>query len=124
LRAVRRLSIVALAVALAAAPAASARPTATCKSLDMRYAFVPGGAKNFGVFQLLVTGGSCATARRVARAWMTKFEASIQSGSGTPPRSAAGFTFTTLRSSAAQTYRERGRRGTTSMRFDYRVPNG
>jgi hypothetical protein len=90
----------------------------------MRYPFVPGGAKNFGVFQLLVTGGSCATARRVAKAWMTKFEASIQSGSGTPPRSAAGFTFTTLPTTAAQTYRERGRRGTTSIRFDYRVPNG
>jgi hypothetical protein len=123
---VRRLSLpaIALAAVLVAAPAASARPTLTCKSYDMRYPFVPGGAKNFGVVQLLVTGGSCATARRVAKAWMTRFEASIQSGSGTPPRSAGGFTFTTLPTSAAQTYRERGRRGTTSIRFDYRVPNG
>ena len=122
----RRLSLLAIALSavLVAAPAATARPTLTCKSADMRYPFVPGGAKNFGVFQLLVTGGSCATARRVAKAWMTKFEASIQSGSGTPPRSAAGFTFTTLPTNAAQTYRERGRRGTTSIRFDYRVPNG
>ena len=118
------LIAIVLAAVLVAAPTASARTTLTCKSADMRYPFVPGGAKNFGVFQLLVTGGSCATARRVAKAWMTKFEASIQSGSGTPPRSAAGFTFTTLPTTAAQTYRERGRRGTTSIRFDYRVPNG
>lgn len=122
----RRLALIALAVAaaLVAAPAASARPTLTCKSADMRYPFVPGGAKNFGVFGLLVTGGSCTTARRVAKAWMTRFEASIRSGSVTPPRSAGGFTFTTLPTSAAQTYRERGRKGTTSIRFDYRVPNG
>jgi hypothetical protein len=55
---------------------------------------------------------------------MTKFERSITSGSAKPPRSAAGFTFTTLPATAAQTYRERGRKGTTSIRFDYRVPNG
>jgi hypothetical protein len=123
---VRRLSLLAIALVavLVAAPAASARPTLTCKSADMRYPFVPGGAKNFGVFGLLVTGGSCTTARRVAKAWMTKFEAAIQSGSAKPPRSAGGFTFTTLPSAASQTYRERGRRGTTSIRFDYRVPNG
>lgn len=122
----RRLSLLAIALtaALVATPAATARPTLTCKSADMRYPFVPGGAKNFGVFQLLVTGGSCATARRAAQAWMTKFEASIRAGSSTPPRSAGGFTFTTLPTTAAQTFRERGRRGTTSIRFDYRVPNG
>ena len=55
---------------------------------------------------------------------MTKFEARIRSGSATPPRVAVGFTFTTLRRTAAQTYRERGRRGSTSIRFDYRVLNG
>jgi curli biogenesis system outer membrane secretion channel CsgG len=123
---VHRLALV-IALAsgvLVAAPAASARPTLTCKAADLRYAFVPGGAKNFGVFKLTVTGGTCATARRVAKTWMTRFEASIRSGSATPPRSAAGFTFTTLPTTAAQTYRERGRRGTTSIRFDYRVPNG
>jgi hypothetical protein len=123
---VKRLSLIAivLAAVLTAAPAATARPTLTCKSADMRYPFVPGGAKNFGVFGLLVTGGSCATARRVAQAWMTRFEASIRSGSGKPPRSAGGFTFTSLPTTAAQTYRMRGRRSTTSIRFDYRVPNG
>jgi hypothetical protein len=123
---VRRLTLVAtiLAVALVAAPAAGARPTRDCKSADLRYPFVPGGAKNFGVFKLQITGGTCTTAHRVAAAWMTKFERSITSGSAKPPRSAAGFTFTTLPATAAQTYRERGRKGTTSIRFDYRVPNG
>jgi curli biogenesis system outer membrane secretion channel CsgG len=113
-----------LAAVLAAAPAASARPTLSCKAADLRYPFVPGGAKNFGVFKLTITGGSCATAHRVAQAWMTRFEASIRSGSAKPPRSAGGFTFATLPTTAAQTYRERGRRSTTTMRFDYRVPNG
>jgi len=123
---VRRLTLVAtvLAAALVAAPAAGARPTLDCKSADLRYPFVPGGAKNFGVFKLQITGGTCTTAHRVAAAWMTKFERSITSGSAKPPRSAAGFTFTTLPATAAQTYRERGRKGTTSVRFDYRVPNG
>lgn len=118
------LIAIVLAAFLAAVPAAGARPTLTCKAADLRYPFVPGGAKNFGVFKLQVTGGTCAHAHRVAEAWMTKFEASIRSGSGTPPRSAAGFTFTTLPTTAAQTYSERGRRGTTSIRFEYRVPNG
>jgi len=122
----RRLTLVAiaLAAALVVAPAAAARPTLTCKAADLRYPFVPGGAKNFGVFNLTVTGGSCTTAHRVAKAWMTRFEASIMAGNSKPPKSILGFTFVTLPSNAAQTYRERGRKGTTSIRFDYRVPNG
>lgn len=40
------------------------------------------------------------------------------------PRSIDGFTFTTLRAREPQTYRERGRKATTTIRFDYRVPNG
>ena len=117
------IGIVLVAV-LAAAPTAGARPTLSCKAADLRYPFVPGGAKNFGVFGLQITGGTCVTAHRVAKAWMTKFEKSILAGSAKRPRSIEGFTFTELPSNAAQTYRERGRKGTTSMRFDYRVPNG
>lgn len=122
----RRLTLVAiaLAVALVAAPPAAARATLPCRAADLRYPFVPGGAKNFGVFNLTVTGGSCTTAHRVAKAWMTRFEASIMAGNAKAPRSVAGFAFTTLPTNAAQTYRERGRKGTTSIRFDYRVPNG
>jgi hypothetical protein len=55
---------------------------------------------------------------------MTRFERTILAGSTKRPRSIEGFTFTELPSNSAQTYRERGRKGTTSMRFDYRVPNG
>jgi hypothetical protein len=105
-------------------PVAGARPTLGCKSADLRYPFMPGGPKTFGVFKLQITGGSCATAHRVAKAWMTRFEANIKAGSTKRPRSVSGFTFTELRPNAAQTYRERGRNGTTSIRFDYRVPNG
>jgi hypothetical protein len=124
---VRRLLLTAtvLVVTLAAAtPTAQARPTLDCKSADLRYPFMPGGPKSFGVFKLQVTGGSCATAHRVAKAWMTKFEANIKAGSTRRPRSILGFTFTELTPNAAQTYRVRGRKGTTSIRFDYRVPNG
>jgi hypothetical protein len=122
----RRLTLVAivLATALVTAPTATARPTLACKSIDLRYPFVPGGAKNFGVFSLTITGGSCTTARSVAKAWMKRFEASILAGSAKTPKSVLGFTFVTLPTNAAQTYRERGRKGTTSIRFDYRVPNG
>jgi hypothetical protein len=40
------------------------------------------------------------------------------------PRRAAGFTFTELEVTQSQEYRLRGREGTTSIRFDSRVPNG
>ena len=40
------------------------------------------------------------------------------------PRLVEGFRFTTLPPQAAQTYRERGRRRSTTIRFDYVVPNG
>jgi hypothetical protein len=36
----------------------------------------------------------------------------------------SGFSFKSLPPDAAQTYRERARRGATTIRFDYRVPNG
>ena len=103
---------------------ADARPTLKCKSADLRYPFTAGGPKTFGVFKLRIIGGRCTTAHRVAKAWMTKFEANISAGRLKLPRSAAGFAFETLPANAAQTYRERGRKRTTTIRFDYRVPNG
>ncbi|MBI5106016.1 MAG: hypothetical protein HZB46_13735 [Solirubrobacterales bacterium] len=113
------------AVALALlAPAADARPTRTCKSADLRYPFQPGGPKTFGVFRLRITGGSCTTAHRVAKTWMTRFEADLRRGRVRLPKSVLGFTFKTLAPNAAQTYNERGRKGTTTIRFDYVVPNG
>ena len=39
-------------------------------------------------------------------------------------RPLTGFSLKSLPPDAAQTYRERGRRGATTVRFDYRVPNG
>jgi hypothetical protein len=121
---VRRLLLTATILLAAATPAAHARPTLDCKSADLRYPFTAGGPKSFGVFKLQVTGGSCTTAHRVAKAWMAKFEANIKAGSTKRPRSILGFSFTELPVTASQTYRLRGRKGTTSLRFDYRVPNG
>jgi hypothetical protein len=106
------------------AAVADAKPTLRCKSADLRYPFEPGGPKTFGVFKLRITGGRCTTAHRVAKAWMDEFEADIRAGRLRLPRAVAGFTFTTLPPNAAQTYRERGRKRTTTIRFDYRVPNG
>jgi hypothetical protein len=124
-RAMRIAAILAAtAAALLPAATAQARPTLDCKSADLRYPFMPGGAKTFGVFKLKITGATCSTAHRVAKTWMKTFEAHIKAGSAKTPRTAAGYTFTTLPATAAQTYRERGRKGTTSIRFDYVVPNG
>jgi hypothetical protein len=55
---------------------------------------------------------------------MKRFEASISEGHVKLPRHVAGFSFKTLPANAAQTYRERGRKGTKTIRFDYWVPNG
>ena len=116
--------VFAAAVALLAPAVADARPTLRCNSADLRYPFEPGGPKTFGVFKLRITNGACRKAHRVAKAWMAEFELSVLLGHVELPRKVAGFTFTTLPPDAAQTYRERGRRGTTAIRFDYRVPNG
>ena len=110
--------------ALASAATAASPKTLSCSSGDLRYPFMPGGPKNFGVFSLKVTGGGCATAHSVAKQWMRRFEASIRSGHLKVPKSVSGFTFTTLPAHAAQTYTERGVKGGTTIRFDYRVPNG
>jgi hypothetical protein len=111
--------------ALLPSAAADARSTLKCKSADLRYPFTPGGPNDFGVFKLRITGGHCPTAHRVAKAWMDKLEASIRgSGRLKVPRKVAGFTFTTLRPTEAQSYRELGRKRSTTIRFLYRVPNG
>ena len=116
--------VVALSVALVAPASADARPTRDCSSADLRYPFQPGGPKTFGVFRLQITGGGCATAHRVAKRWMDRFEADLRAGRVRLPKSVSGFTFRELPPNAAQTYRLRGRRSSTSSRFDYVVPNG
>jgi hypothetical protein len=112
-----------LTAALLPAPAVAAQPK-PCKAADLRYPFQPGGPRTFGVLRLTITRGTCATARRVAKAWGKAFEANIAGGSVKRPRRAAGFTFTELAVTQPQEYRLRGRKGATSIRFDYRVPNG
>jgi hypothetical protein len=115
--------LAATAGALVPASVAEAR-TLRCKSADLRYPFTPGGPKTFGVFKLKITGGTCRTAHRVAKRWMHEFEGNVSDGRVELPKHVAGFTFTTLPPNAAQTYRERGRRRATTIRFDYVVPNG
>jgi hypothetical protein len=99
-----------------------------CKSSDLRYRFKPGLPKDFGVFRLTITRGKCSTARSVARTWKRRFETALTSGAVKLPKHVNGFTFRTLKATAAQTYREQGRKGPkrrkTTIRFDYVVPNG
>jgi len=114
----RALLLTAAALALLGAGTAEAKPT-TCKSADLRYPFEPGGPKTFGVFKLTVEGGSCTTAHRVAKAWKQAFEVHFK-----VPKTVKGFVFKTLKPTEAQSYNERGRKGTTTIRFVYRVPNG
>jgi hypothetical protein len=122
-----RLSVAAFLVvamcALSGATAAAA-PGRACNSADLRYAFQPGGPKTFGVFELRIAGGPCATAHRVAAAWMKRFETAFRAGRTVVPRSVAGFRFTTLASHQVQAFRERGQSGATTIWFDYRIPNG
>ncbi len=118
------VALVVIAAVLIGPATASAAPTRTCKSADMRYPFEPGGPKTFGVFELRITGGACTTARGVAKAWMDEFEANLRKGRVKLPRSVKGFAFTTLPANEPQTYRERGRKGKTTIRFNYVVPNG
>src|SRR5919198_2928961 len=77
------LSLIALAL-VAAAPAGAA--THRCRSADLRYPFVTGGPKTFGVFKLKITNGRCATARRVAKDWMKRFEGDLARGRVKLPR--------------------------------------
>jgi hypothetical protein len=110
-------------VAVLPAAAADAK-TVTCKSSDLRYAFMPGQPKFFGVHKLRVSGGRCPAARRVAKAWMKRFEANLKRGSDRLPRHVRGFTFKQVPVRAAQTFGLRGTRGQTVVRFNYVVPNG
>ena len=111
------------AAATEAAATEAAAPL-SCQSADLRYPFEPGGPKTFGVFNLRIAGGRCALAHRVAKAWMTKFEAAFRAGRTVLPRSVNGFSFATLPAHVAQTFRERGRTRATTIWFDYRIPNG
>jgi len=113
--------LLAAAAVLGAGPAAAATK---CRSSDMRYPFQMGGPKDFGVFALRITNGTCTTARRIARMWMKDFEDAIDAGRVRLPKHEGGFTFKTLRATEAQTYRERGTKGSTTITFKYRVPNG
>ena len=121
-----KLFIAALLTAACLLPstAAAAVSQRNCRSADLRYPFMPGGPNTFGVFGLRIAHGPCTTAHRVAKAWMSKFEDTMKSGSIRRPKFVLGFTFTELPVNAAQTFRERGRKGSTSIRFDYVVPNG
>jgi hypothetical protein len=115
-----------LLVTEAAVPAGALAATTrhrSCKSADLRYPFTRRGPKSFGVFDLKVTGGTCATAHTVAKDWMKRFEG-LRAGHLRLPRSIDGFSFTTLPAKEPQEYRERGQKRGTTIRFEYRVPNG
>jgi len=124
LRACAAVLLVTAAGVLAPAAAGAATPH-RCHSADLRYPFQPGGPNDFGVFKLRIAHGRCATAHRVAKRWMARFEAGLSDpGRLKVPRNVLGFHFVTLKPDASQTFNERGRRGATTIRFDYRVPNG
>jgi hypothetical protein len=118
------LVIVLSLVALTPAVAATSTGARNCQSRDLHYPFTAGGPKTFGVFRLRIAGGRCATAHRVAKDWMTRFEANIRAGHVKPPNSVDAFSFANLPVQAAQTYRERARRRATTIWFSYVVPNG
>ena len=105
-------------------PPARAAAARACTSSDLRYPFMPGGPDDFGVFKLRIRDGGCATAHRVAKAWMRRFEANLEDGRVQLPRHVRGFHFTQLPPDAAQTYRLRGSDASRTIRFSYVVPNG
>jgi hypothetical protein len=117
-------ALLATVAALLPAAAANAATTRTCRSSDLRYAFMPGRPKFFGVHRLRITSGRCATAHRVAKTWKNRFEANLKRGSEKLPRHVRGFRFKQVPVNAAQTFGLRGTRGRTVMRFNYVVPNG
>jgi hypothetical protein len=119
------IAITALALtASLPASAGAAAATHVCKSSDLRYSFSQGGPKAFGVFDLRISGGTCATAHRVAKTWMRKFERNVHNGSEKRPHTARGFTFTSHAANEAQAFRVKGTHDLTTIRFKYRVPNG
>jgi hypothetical protein len=115
-------AVLASAAVLVPAGAADASSYRHCRSADLRFPFMPGGDNDFGVFRLRIDGGGCAKAHRVAKAWMAEFES--HQTELVLPRKVLGFRFKDLPPTAAQTFNERGRKGSTTIRFDYRVPNG
>jgi hypothetical protein len=117
------LAAAAAAIALLAAAPAEAKPR-TCPSSDLRFPFQPGGPKTFGVFHLKVSGGTCATAHRVARDWKRRFQAAERKGTLKLPEHVDGFAFSQVPVHAAQTFGMKGVRAATTLRFDYVVPNG
>jgi hypothetical protein len=120
-----RMSLVLAVLALVLIPAAAAQAKPTrCASADLRYPFEEGGPNTFGVFKLRVTHGSCTTAHRVAKKWMTRFERNLRAGKVKLPKNVEGFAFKTLKADQAQSYNERGRKDGTTIRFEYVVPNG
>ena len=118
------IPLVLVAACLLPAAASAAVAPLSCPSADLRFPFEPGGPKAFGVFNLRIAGGRCVLAHRVAKAWMTRFEAEFRAGRTALPRSVDGFSFTTLPAHVAQTFRERGRSRAATIWFDYRIPNG
>jgi hypothetical protein len=119
----RRLACATLA-AVVLLPVTGADAARRCPSGDLRYPFEPGGAKTFGVFALRIDGGGCATAHRIAKRWMDRFEANLADGRVKLPGSVHGWAFEELPPKAAQTYRLRGRKTGRTIRFHYVVPNG
>jgi hypothetical protein len=119
----RLLAVAAVALVVLAATASTAAAR-TCPSADLRYPFKKGGPETFGVFKLKITEGDCAVAHTVAKRWMTRFERNLDRGRVRLPKRVADYTFTQLPPKAAQTYRLRGIRAATTIRFDYVVPNG
>jgi len=113
-----------VAACLLPATAAAAPSPRNCHSADLHYPFQAGGPRIFGVFGLRIAHGPCTTAHRVAKAWMSRFEAAFRAGHLTVPRSVDGFKFTTLPAQEPQEFRERGQMGTTTIWFTYRIPNG
>src|SRR4051812_23360355 len=91
-----RLALILLTAFLVLAAPAGAATTRRCHSADLRYPFVTGGPKTFGVFKLRITNGRCSTARRIAKTWMKRFEADLARGRVRLPRSVDGFSFVTL----------------------------
>jgi hypothetical protein len=118
------VAIAATAVLAALVPSTAGAAVKRCRSADLRYPVRSGLPNDFGVFKLRIRHGSCATAHRVAKEWMRRFEADLRAGHVKLPKRVYGFAFDTLDPDAAQTYNERGRKGLKTIRFDYRVPNG
>src|ERR1700760_472380 len=102
------LVLVATTLGLSAV-SAGARTPRNCNSADLRYPFSAGGPRAFGVFKLHIANGSCATAHRVAKSWMARFEAAFRAGHLVLPREAGGFTFRASPAHVPQTYHARGR---------------